>query len=214
MGSNQSNTSSQTQTLENNILQATSESCQSNCTNIQEGQTIVINGSSIGGNIELNQQCTAQASCIMRGQIGAQVQSILNAMTKQSAVGQASMFQFSFENQNQSSDISQNVTNTITQVMTSSCQGNSNNLEENNTVVLSNSRVGGDFVLSQKGSSTANCTMNNLSKIVLFNQETAKTKQSEKVESLLGGIIAIIILLIVIGGIAAFVSSGKKKRKS
>ncbi len=98
--------------------------------------------------------------------------------------------------------------------MTSSCQGNSNNLEENNTVVLSNSRVGGDFVLSQEGSSTANCTMNNLSKIVLFNKETAKTKQSEKVESLLGGIILIIIILVIVGGIAAYVSSGKKKRKS
>jgi len=208
MGSAQSNFISEAQNLENSILQASSETCIATCTNVEDNNTIIINGTSIGGNLDLTQQCKAQASCIMANQLDSQVQNIVKAMAEQKQTSKTSPFSFSFKGQNNEAQINQNITNSVTQIMNTACQSTSDNMMVNDTIVLTNDRVGGNFVLSQSGDATSNCTMNNLAKQVLFNKERATADQTQTIESVFFLIILAIIICLIVGAIIVFMVVG------
>ena len=77
--------------------------------------------------------------------------------------------------------------------------------------VLTNDKIGGNFVLGQKGSSISKCTMNNIGRAVAYNKDVAKVSQSNLAESSLGMILAIIVILIIM--VVAFHFFAQKKNK-
>lgn len=195
-----SNNSTEILNQTNQILQSSSESCLGQCTANQSGNEVIISGSKIG-NLNFNQQCPASASCIMNSTLDTNVSDIMSAMADQEAVTQLGLLNMNFSNTSNNLDIQESITNQITQIMQSTCQATSDVNQYDNMIVLKNSTAG-DISISNSGSATANCTMTNTARAVVFNQQTAKSSQKAKRESVLAMIvIAIVIGIIAIGGL-------------
>ncbi|MBL4662036.1 MAG: hypothetical protein JKY22_00345 [Flavobacteriaceae bacterium] len=210
MGANQVNVSKSTQELQNDILQVTEENCHAKCTNYDGGGTVIIDGTNIKGDLDIVQQCTASASCTMNQTLQSQVEDIMSSISKQSQKSEQSFINFTISNQADVSEIKQNITNSITQIMQSSCQATSDNIQKDNIVILRNDTVGGDFTLGQKGSASSNCILNNVAKQVLFNKQQAKQDQSQTAENVLAIIVVAIVIGIIALGLFALFFFGKK----
>lgn len=210
MGSFQSNTATAIEDLQNNILQVTEENCHAKCSNYDGGGTVVIDGTTIKGDLDIVQQCTATASCTMNQTLQSQVQNIMSAIAAQSQKSEQSFINFTLAAQANSSEIKENITNTITQVMESACQATSSNIQQDDIVILRNDTVGGNFFLGQKGSANANCVLNNVAKQVLFNQQQAKQDQTQKVENVFAIIAIAIVIILVLAAIFVFIIIGPK----
>lgn len=212
MGSNQTNVAKSSLSVQNTILQASSESCISDCTNISSGNTIIFNGSSIDGNVNFNQSCKATASCLMKQQLQSQVQNIMSAIASQSEKIEKTILSFNISSQVNASEINENIVNSITQVLQSACQATSENIRTGDLIVLENTTVGGNVSFGQGGDSVADCTLNNLARQVTFNKESAKQNQSQKVESVFAMIAIAVIIVVIIGAIIVFITlRGKSK---
>lgn len=196
MGGAQSNTAKEIQTITNNIFESSQEVCVAKCTAIQSGDTIVISGSNVG-NVTLTNQCEASASCAMNQSLSSQITAIMKAMSQQSNTS-SDLWPISikFNAQNNSLTIRQAITNNITQTMEAICQSSDTNIQENNVIVVTNSE-GGNITLSNKGSANSTCTLNNVARQVAFNQQTAKTNQTNKITSVFTTILIIIVLVII-----------------
>lgn len=213
MGSNQSNTAHDVQSITTNIFEESQEVCVGKCTAIQSGNTIIISGSDVG-NVDLTNQCPASASCAMTQQLNSQVSAIMAALAEQENTSSSFWpISFKFDNQNNSVTIRQSITNTITQMMQSICQSTSTNIQENEVVVLTNSEAG-NVTLSNQGSANSTCTMNNLARQVAFNQQTAKTNQTNRITSAFTLILIIIVIVIIIAAIIALLIIGPVGIKS
>jgi hypothetical protein len=207
MGSNQSNTAKLIQSVTDNIFQSTQEICTADCTAIQSGNTIIISGSDTG-NVNLTNQCSASASCAMNQQLNNQVSSIMSALAEQeNTTSSLWPVSFKFDNKNNKVTIRQAITNNITQLMQSICQSTSDNIQDNNVIVFTDSS-GGNITLSNKGSANSTCTMNNVARQVAFNQQTSKTNQTAEITSVFTTIIIIIVVLIIIGALVALLFIG------
>ena len=122
MGSNQSNTAKDVQTITNNIFEDSQEICVANCTAIQSNGGIFISGSDVG-DVSFTNQCTASASCAMTQSLNAQVTSIMAALAKQENTSSSFWpINFKFTNMNNSVTIRQAITNNITKTMQAICQ--------------------------------------------------------------------------------------------
>lgn len=195
-----SNNSTEILNASNSILQVSNESCQGICTANQSGNEIIISGSKVG-NITFDQQCPATASCIMDSTLDSNVTDIMNAMADQEAVAQLGLLNMNFSNTSNNLDIQENITNQITQIMNSTCQANANLTQKGEMIILKNATAG-NLSISNTGSASATCTMTNTARAVVFNQQTSKSSQKAKRESVLAMIvIAIVIGIIAIGGL-------------
>lgn len=209
MGSNQSNSAKEILNTANNLYENSSSVCISSCDASFTGNTVVISGVDVNGNINLTNQCEASASCVMQSQLDGQIQNIMSASANQSNITeQLFPFYIGFQNKSNSITIQENITNNVTQVLQSICQATDNTLVSNNTIVATNSRVGGDLNITNQGSSNADCTINNLTRISLFNQQTATTNQTAKDANILGVIFIAIVIILVIGAIIMVVILG------
>ncbi len=210
-GAFQQNTAKETISVVNKMFQASSETCISNCSNITSGQTTIISGTTIGGNLDLTQQCSATASCVMNQQFDAQVKNLLKSVSLQHNTSKDGWLTPPWDSQSNNTQITENTKNYYTQIMSSACSANSSNLSENEMTVLTNDKIGGNFFLGQKGSSISNCTMNNIGRAVAYNKDIAKVSQSNLAESSLAMILAIIVILIVM--VVIFHLFAQKKNK-
>lgn len=225
MGSNQSSSAKAILNDSNQLYETSSTACIANCTALQINPTIVISNTTVGGNVDITNQCNASASCVMQSTLDGQVQNIMSSMTQQENVTtQLLPIAFDFNNKNTSVQIKQNITNNITQTMQAVCQATSNTIQTNPTIVGSNATVGGNLSITGGGSANASCTITNLARMNLFNQSTSTNNQTTKQASVLGIMMIAIVLIMVIGaiilviiigpaGLAAVVgmeSSGKK----
>lgn len=206
MGSNNANVAKESESVQNNILQASFQQCKSDCTNISSGNTVIFNGSNISGDVDFNQSCSATAHCIMEQQLQSQVQNMMSAIAQQQQEVEKSILSFTVANDVNYSEINENIVNSITQILQSSCQATSSNITNDNLVILNNTNVEGSFSFSQTGNATANCTMNNLARQVAFNQQQAKTNQTQKIESIFAIIAIAVIVVVIVGAIIVFLT--------
>lgn len=212
MGSNQTNVAKESQSVQNSILQASSQTCISDCRNVSSGNTIIFNGTNIDGNVDFNQSCTATASCLMKQQLQSQIQNIMSAMAEQTEKIDKMFISFNISNEVNSSEIEQNIRNSTTQTIQSACQGTAENIKNGNLVVLNNTNVEGSFSFGQDGNAIADCAMNNLAKQVSFNRQSAKQNQAQKIESIFALIAIAVIVVVIIGAIIVFITMrGKSK---
>ena len=200
------------QILQNSILQDSKETCIANCTNYNGGGTIIINGTSIAGNVDIVQQCSATTSCVMNQQLTSQVQNIVSAIAEQDSKAEQSFLNFTINTQADVTNTRQYVRNTVTQILDSACQASSRNIQIDNLVVLEQDNIGGNLILGQEGSATANCVMNNLAKQVIFNQAQTQSNQDETVtSSLVVALIAIAVVVVVLILVIVVVYRATKK---
>lgn len=208
----QGNTSKETENVVNKMFQSSSQACISGCKNISIGQTTIISDTTIGGNLDLTMQCSAKASCVMKQEFDAQMKNLLKSVSLQKNTSKDGWLTPPWDVQSNNAQITENTKNYFTQIMSSTCNANSTNLAVNEMTVLTNDKIGGNFVLGQKGSSVSNCTMTNLGRAVAYNKESEKISQSNLAESSLGMILAIIVVIIILVVMFHFFAQKKNKK--
>lgn len=188
------------QQVSNSILQESQEQCKSNCTTEQSGNTIIINGGTVKS-VGITSTCQANAACTMNQTLSGQIKVLMQAYAQQDQQTTHSIFDLLSDNKQVSSaTIDQNINNQITQILSSTCQATSTQLQNNNLIIVNNAKS--DVVgLSATGNANSTCMMDNLGKSIAFTTATATTKQSQVFKNSFAAIIITIAILLIVGGI-------------
>ena len=209
MGSNQSVSSKAILNNANNLYQNSSAVCIGSCNAIAANQTITLNNTNLRGNIDITNTCQASASCVMQSQLDSQVENIMGSISKQQNITtQLLPIAFDFNNKNSSSVIKQNITNNITQTLQSVCQATDNTITTNLTIVGSNSTIGGNISIVNGGDANANCTINNLARMTLYNQSVSSDSSTVKQANVFAVMMIAVVIIMVIGVIIMVIIIG------
>src|SRR5438309_5169098 len=227
MGGVQTQTINDNQTIVNNMLQLSEESCNIKCQNVFTGNNITI----ISNNIDfsLDQYCSLDnVSCIMGSSFDVEIQNILKSMLKQEATA-VNGFSLNFNDINEDVNLNQLIENQISQIQQSSCNITAGQEISNNVFVLAPSdyskKSNVKFSITQDSSiSNSTCNMNNVSKAVSYNSATADVTQKSAIYTMGSMLLIAIIVLVVIGvivflvirfsgSISSAVSSSKSSQK-
>ena len=214
-GTRENNTASLIENVQNNMLEDSSSSCLSNCSNIENATVTIISGSTFGGNVDYNQTCVASSSCVMENSLEQQLQNVLQASSQQQETATTSFVSaIQSTKLNNSVTIKQGLVNQLSQIVNATCSSTSTNIKENDVNVISDTNIAGTFNLDQSGNSMSNCAITNTSRQTVFNQVTATADQDQKTEDAFVTIIIAIVIAIIVGAILFFVAiksmSGKK----
>ncbi len=209
MGSAQSQSSSASLSVANSILQAANNTCSLSCNESQDGNTIIISGSTTG-NISFSQTCSIVGSnCTIKSYLDANLQDVLSAMLQQSTVSATGFPDIGFNYSDQSTSVSESVSNSITQLVNNMCQVSTNQTFDNNYVYVTDSTTGNLSFAQSSNITNSDCIMDTISKAVASTTESAKTDQSSSdigtlalIAIIVGAIVMIIVLIFVfsIGG--------------
>lgn len=208
-GGNQNNTTNLTQNIINSMYQQSTEQCQATCSDIAQGNTIIVDNVNVGADfIGINQVCQAQAGCVMETNLQSSSQNIIDSLIKQTNGVETGPFNmvtslgndfFGGGNQSNVSNITTTISNMMQQNLSSFCNSYSNEIADGNVIVLGgsgNDKVG--FVgVNQTNTANASCTMKNYAKMQAYNQNSATIEQTNKNIDVTG-IIAIIIGAIIV----------------
>ena len=211
MGSFISQSIEQQQTIANTALNAVSSTCSATCTQIQSGNTVIIQGSTVGG-ITFDQQCTVNLQCTINNNLNTQLTNLLEAMSNQKSVTARGFPDITLEGVSQSSDANQVITNSLTNYVNTACTAASVQNQNNNYVYVSNSNVQGQIQFNQSADVVSNCSLSTISSLVASNQASASSSQSATILGTTGILIAIIIVVIILFiGIFLLTRLGGKK---
>ena len=84
MGTGNDSRAKEIQSINNSIVQESSATCMATCMNIENGDSTIINGSTIEGDLTaFKQVCQVDASCVIRQQLSSQVKDTLESVAKQ-----------------------------------------------------------------------------------------------------------------------------------
>ena len=212
MGYHQTAIVNNTQEISNEILQSSNETCTATCDVDIDGVTVFVGNSTITNGINIGgDACSATASCVMNSELDTQLQNIINSITQQALSAEQPFLIPKYNSQTTITSNNQTLRNTITQMMNSSCQSNSENLITDSYVYVKDSDVSGGINIgfTQSGSSKATCSMNNISSANVYNKETANTDQVQKWENTIAVIITVIVIVMIVIGLIIFLTMGK-----
>ena len=216
MGASTSNNFTSKQTVANNITQYNQATCIATVEASSGGNIIIIDGSHIGGSvIGSTQKITTDASCIMHQSNDANIESILESMSKQTNTNQNGVFDFLSkligDKVKNKVEIDQTITNTITQINTSTCSSNIISSTKPNYIYVKNSSILGSVIGSTtEASATSSCTITNGASAVVYNKELSKNDQNNKSKSLFFTIVIAftVIMVVMILGVIILFSTG------
>lgn len=194
-----------TQKTLNNIMQTSTAACSATCTQIQSGNVVFINNSNTG-NITFNQTCTVNAQCTINNSIEASASTVQKAIQNGSA--KSSWFG-GFAVNTAINLTNQEIVNTITQSLNSTCNNGVTQVQEGNLIYVNNSTTG-DIGFNQESNVNSTCVLNNNARGTVAATQSADQVASSGAAGL-GIIIAIIIIIIVIIVIIALVRGLNKK---
>lgn len=198
------------QNFMNNISQVDQQECIATVTDTANNNVVIVNGANIAGNFTgVSSTTSTDATCLMVSTMDTSVSNILSASLQQTNSTETDMFgDFSFSTSDNKFNITQSVTNNISQINEALCAANTVTSTDNNYVYVTNSRIGGDFVgVANTANASADCSMSNTMKVVTYNQAQASASQSNTTEGIFGAIVAAfaaIIGLIIVGVIVLF----------
>lgn len=207
----QANVDSAYQNVNTKIFNEANSACTAKCENISSNNTIIVNDSVVGS-ISIDQSCTVEATCTMQNTLDTQISTILAAVANQSNNFSDPFLAIKAEIGVNDVTLSQVINNQITQIIQSSCGAVSNNISNGNFYALNNSKVE-QIGWNQQGNAQSSCVMNNISKIVVYNQAQATADQTNKDESLLSTLLLIAgIAVILIFGLSIFKGVSNKNK--
>lgn len=210
MGSASSNVARVQQSFYNNITQQDQQNCLATSSTQVNNNTVIINNSKIDGNLTgVSATISTDATCLMVSNMEDSISNILSSTLAQTNGAQTGLFNdFNYTNQDNNINISQSVTNNISQINEATCAANSTTSVSNNYVYVSNTEVGGNFVgVVATSDASANCSMTNTMKNVTYNQAQASATQTNTIQGMfvaIAGIIAAVIGLLVLATIFLF----------
>lgn len=210
MVSGTSNTAHIQQTFMNNITQQDQQNCIATVNSSANNNVIIVNGANIRGNFTgVAVTTSTDASCLMVSNMENSISNILAATIQQTNTSETDWFNgFQFTGQTNSFNVSQSVTNNITQINQATCAANTTVSANNNYVYVTNATIGGNFVgVTSTATATANCNMTNMMKNTTYNQAQANASQSNTIEGMfvaMFGAFVTVVGLIVIAVIILF----------
>lgn len=201
MGGNiQSNTSNIKQDYMNNIVQTNQQSCQSKSVTVANDNIIIVEGAKIKGNFTgVSLGTSTDATCLMTSTMENNVKSILSAVQKQENQANTDLFNDGVlvNKESNTFNLDQTVVNNISQINQTICDAQNIQSTDANYIYLANSSVGGNFIgVSSNSSSKANCSMTNMMKNVVYNQQQASAAQGNKIVGMFAGILGSVVLII------------------
>lgn len=183
----------------NEVYQKSEQACTASCENIQSGNVVFLDGTTTG-DITFEQNCTAEANCMMDQALQSVADLLLEL--KQGNTTEASLFGGGFNvgtvNVNTSD---QDIKNQVAQIMETLCSADVTNVQNGNMVYARNSRTG-KISFKQDGNAKADCVMQN-SASAAASLKARATQSNATAASLgaFGGFILFAIVLAVILGI-------------
>lgn len=221
MGSAQSQSSSVSLSVTNDVLQAANSTCSISCNQSQDGNTIIIDNSTTG-DITFSQTCSIVGSnCTIKAYLDANLDTVLSAMLKQTTVSSKGFPDIGFSYSDQSTSVTESVKNSITQLINNNCQVSTNQSFNNNYVYVKGSTTG-DLTFAQNSQITnTDCILDTISKAVASTKESAETDQSSAdigtlalIGLVVGAIVMIVVLIFVFtiatkaaGGLGSMIST-------
>ena len=191
----------------NSVVQAANATCTPSCVQIQAGNTVIIENSTVG-DISFIQSCTVDAQC----QINQSLDAAATALQKAVQQGTAQPSWFAGLQFNDAKNVTtQEVRNEIEQSLNSTCSMNVNQAQLGNQVYAKNSKTG-NIGFVQTADVHFNCVLDNTAKGVAASTQTAD--QIATAGGLYTGLIVIVlvIVLLIIVGIAAFLIITKRRQ--
>lgn len=230
MGSVSTNIANIQQSFMNNITQQDQQNCIATSNPTSNNNIIITNGANIGGDFTgVSQTTTTDASCLIVSNIESSISNILSSTINQTNTSETDWFNgFQFTGDTNSYNLSQSVTNNISQLNEATCAANSASSTNNNYVYVTNSNIGGDFVgVDNSSSAAANCSMTNLMKTTTYNQAQGSSNQSNTIKgmfvamvgsfaAIVGLVVIAVIILFAVGaiGFVGYEASGSHKSSS
>jgi hypothetical protein len=135
-------------------------------------------------------------SCTINSQLNTNVSDILNSMQKQTSITANGFPSFSIDGVSNIDQATQNITTSVANIMNSSCQSTTDIVSQNNFTYLNNDTIQGSLTFAQTGNANNNCTLNNISSIVVANNEQATSTQTA---AILNPIALLVVAIIAIG---------------
>lgn len=210
MASATTNIASIQQSFMNNITQQDQQNCIATVSDSTNNNVVIVNGANIGGNFTgVSSTAKTDATCLMVSNMEDSISNILSATLQQTNTTETDWFNgFQFTADTNVFDISQSVTNNISQINEATCAANTVTSTNDNYVYVTNSKIGGDFIgVTSSANASASCSMTNTMKNTTYNQAQASAKQNNTIKGMfvaMVGAFAAIIGIIVIGVIILF----------
>lgn len=218
MSSNITNIAKIQQDFMNDILQNDQQNCIAQQTQQATGNIIVVSGGVIDGDfIGVRQVQNTDASCLMVSNMQNTVENVLSATLQQTNQAVTDWFNdFSYTDETNIFDISQSITNNISQINEATCSASNIQAATNNYIYVPDTRVRGNFIgVSQDSNASANCSMTNMMKNATYNKAQASATQSNTTIGMftaIAAVIAAIIGLMVISSIIYYSTGGFGRR--
>jgi len=198
------------QNFMNNITQQDQQNCLAVNSTTADHNVIISVGGIISGNFTgVAITSNTDATCLMVSNMQDSVQNILSSTIQQTNKSASDIFSgLSFPpTENNSFDISQSITNNISQINNATCSASTITSASNNYIYLGpKTKIGGNFIgVTIDSDASANCSMTNTMKNTTYNQAQASGTQSNVEIGMFATIAAIIASMIGFIFIAVFV---------
>lgn len=180
------------QTSLNTITQQAEANCTANCTQIQSGNTVIIENSTVG-DIQFIQQCEVDATCHISNTLDAAAKAIQGSL--QNASAQPSWFYPGVQINSAKNNTVQEVRNDLEQKLTSACAATVTQVQTGNLIYAKNSQTG-DIGFIQSADLQQSCYLDNSAKAVAAT--TQKADQFAQAGGIGAGLIAIVLLVVVL----------------
>ena len=186
------------ETVTNDFLTQSNQSCAADCSNTIQGNTIIVSGKA--GDINIDQTCTAStAGCVLSADLSSSLDNILDAINDQEQSFTDSMISFDPSSQVNKSTVKQTLNNKISQIANATCNASVENINSNQLIYVTNEA--GYINISQSGDAIASCTMNVIAKQQTFNSQQASSTQDQVRENVFVQLFSSIGMIILIVGI-------------
>ena len=212
MGSNTSQHIKTNQEVLTSMIQESESSCNAEVIEKIDNTSIIVPPGGSVGDISISQVSSIDnINCIMSSSFDTNITSILDSLASQSI--SVPNFTLDFNNMNQSVNLNQLITNTVSQIQVSSCDFSARDEIDNTYIYVGGDA--GDINISQDSAvSNSSCNMNNTASSTTYNEATAKAEQKAVITSLATMLFGLIVLCIILGGIIIIVfllTGGTKK---
>lgn len=146
------------------INQSYSGTCDITCENVTQNTNVTCIDCNIGGNVEVDQTCSANGNCVFNTNQQATADVVFKANEVASATPPAIWEKAipGFDVQSATSISRQNITENINQAVTQSCNVGSVNQLNNTNIFLADTTVGGSILVNQAGSTQGTCALNSM----------------------------------------------------
>lgn len=207
MASSTSNIGRIQQNFMNNITQDDQQNCTSAANNTANNNTVIVNGAYIRGDFfGVSAATNTDASCLLVSNMQDSVSNILSATLTQTNKAQTDWFNgFQFTSETNEFDMSQSVTNNISQINQATCAANSIQSGSDNYIYFRGT-VDGNFVgVSSDASANSSCSIENTMKNTTYNQAQAQTNQNNLIQGVFATFLAAFLAIVGIIVIAVII---------